>query len=151
MVRLAEFRKLLHAAHAVYVETNILIYHLEDRQPYAQLTEALFEAIEAGRVQGHTSVLSLLEINVQPYKLGQVDRALTYLTLIKNLPNFFIHDLDLEMADLAASLRAKYNLKTPDAIHLACSLKSHCDLLVGNDDDLNRVKEIRYGYLNNFI
>lgn len=130
---------------------QFFLYHLEDRQPYAQLTEPLFEAIESGHLQGHTSVLSLLELNVQPYKLGQAERALTYLALLKNLPNFFIHDLSLEMADLAASLRAKHNLKTPDAIHLACALKSCCDLLISNDNDLNRVVEIRYSYLDDFV
>ena len=37
---------------------------------------------------------------------------------------------------LAAQLRARFGLKTPDALHLACAQYHRCDALWTNDDRL---------------
>ncbi len=135
----------------MYVDTNILIYHLEDALPYALLTQVIFDGIENKKFRGHTSTLSFLELNVKPYELARPDRALTHIALLKNLPNFSIHPLSLEMADTAARLRAKYHLKTPDAIHLATAIDCGCETMIGNDKGLRKMKEINYLWLKQFV
>lgn len=39
----------------------------------------------------------------------------------------------------AAQLRARFGLKTPDALHLACAQHHRCDALWTNDDRLEKV------------
>ena len=128
-----------------------MIYHLEDTLPYSELTHIVFDFVEAGNLKGHTSVLSLLELNVKPYQINRPDRAVTHIALLKNLPNFSTHPLTSEMADMAARMRAKYQLKTPDAIHVASALGSQCDTMIGNDQNFKKVKEIHYIHLDQFV
>lgn len=42
----------------------------------------------------------------------------------------------------AADLRARYRLKTPDAIQLATAISEECEAFLTNDRDLRRVTEI---------
>ena len=151
MARLSEFREILGSSRSIYLDVNVFIYHLEDRLPYSELTSLIFDGMDGGKIAGQTSTLSLLELNVKPHQLGQTNRTLSNAALLKNMPGLFIHPLTLEMADRAAQLRAKYRLKTPDAIHLACAIECQCEIMVGNDKDLRRIKEIRYLWLDDFL
>jgi len=48
----------------------------------------------------------------------------------------------LAIADRAASLRARYRLRTPDAIQIATALQTRVDAFLTNDRDLRRVEEV---------
>jgi predicted nucleic acid-binding protein len=41
----------------------------------------------------------------------------------------------------AARLSARFGLKTPDALHLACAQHHHCDALWTNDDRLTQASQ----------
>jgi predicted nucleic acid-binding protein len=43
----------------------------------------------------------------------------------------------------AAELRAKYNLRTADALQVASALSVNCDTFLTNDKQLNRLTELR--------
>ena len=55
---------------------------------------------------------------------------------------FFEHHLSLSMPEpvylQAADLRARFGLRTPDALHLACAQHHRCDALWTNDERLTR-------------
>lgn len=151
MASLETFRKILGKYRSAYLDTNILIYHLEDVSPYSNLTMVLFDSIESSRISGHTASLSLLELNVKPYQINLPHRALAHFALLKNLPHFSMHPLTAEMADTAARMRAKYSLKTPDAIHVACAVDTHCQAMICNDKALKKVTEVDCLILDQFI
>jgi predicted nucleic acid-binding protein len=46
---------------------------------------------------------------------------------------------DLEIANLAARLRAKYKLETPDAIHAATAILRGATAFVTNDSSFERI------------
>jgi predicted nucleic acid-binding protein len=48
--------------------------------------------------------------------------------------------LSADIANQSARLRARYNLRTPDAIHLATALAANADVFITNDRDLIRVE-----------
>jgi uncharacterized protein len=54
----------------------------------------------------------------------------------------FTQFISLEMPEQvylqAAELRARFGLRTPDALHLACAQYHRCDAFWTNDDRLNR-------------
>jgi predicted nucleic acid-binding protein len=54
-------------------------------------------------------------------------------------PNLELIVPDLEIADLAARLRAKYKLETPDAIQAATAILSGATTLVTNDASFERI------------
>jgi predicted nucleic acid-binding protein len=49
-----------------------------------------------------------------------------------------IFPLTRDLIDLATEIRAQYNFKTPDALHLAAAVISNCDVFLTNDQRLNR-------------
>jgi len=139
VLRLGEF---LARHKRVGVDTMVFIYHLEDHPTYAKLTQPLFEAWEEGRSAGVTSVITLLELLVRPKQKGQEEVARNYLELLTTYPNLDIVGVDVEVAELAAGLRAKYGIRTPDALQLATALWAGAGGFITNDGRLKRVGEL---------
>jgi predicted nucleic acid-binding protein len=108
----------------VGMDPVVFIYHLEDHPRYARLTQPLFEAWEEGRTYGVASVITLVELLVKPKREGKREVARDYLELLSTYPNLTIVTIDLKVADLAAELRAKYGIRTPDALQLAAALQA---------------------------
>ena len=79
------------------------------------------------------SSLVLTELLVPLYRTGRSKEAENLAELITNFPNMEIVPLSSEIAMEAARLRAKYKIRTPDAIHAATALKSRAKVLLTND------------------
>jgi len=47
-----------------------------------------------------------------------------------------------DIAEKAADLRARYNLRTPDALQVATALYAGCDAILTNDAAMARVTEL---------
>jgi len=64
-------------------------------------------------------------------------------SLLKLYDNFFsvcdFVDLNRSVFDLATTLRAENNLKTPDALHLAAAIESNCSEFCTNDKHLLKI------------
>jgi len=62
--------------------------------------------------------------------------------LQRDFGDFFDQYISLPMPEsvylAAAELRARFGLRTPDALHLACAQLHRCDALWTNDDRLTR-------------
>ena len=53
--------------------------------------------------------------------------------------NFTLLPIDRAVAEIAADVRARYRLRTPDALQVAAALSAGCEALVTNDTTLSRV------------
>ncbi len=135
----------------VGADTMVFIYHLEDHPRYAQLTQPLFEAWEEGRNKGVTSVITLLEILVKPKREGREEVARDYRELLTTYPNLTIMEVDLELAELAADLRARYRIRTPDALQLGCALRAGAGGFITNDGRLKQVTELEVVLLDELL
>jgi predicted nucleic acid-binding protein len=51
--------------------------------------------------------------------------------------------IDSAVAERAADLRARHNLRTPDALQIAAALETGCQAFLTNDTQLKRVTELR--------
>ena len=78
--------------------------------------------MENGKWQGVTSTITLMEINVHPWRVGREDVARKYETLLMNFPNLEIVNIDRDVARIAAQLRARFDIRPPDALQVAASL-----------------------------
>jgi predicted nucleic acid-binding protein len=124
------------------LDTMTFIYHFEENKDYLPFTRALFGLIEDGRIEGKTSVITRLEILVKPREEGNELLADEYRVILENFPHLEVIPVDAEVADLASAIRAKYNLRTPDAIQLATSILKGAQAFVTNDESLKKLKEI---------
>jgi len=133
---------LLNRHRLIGADTMVFIYHLEDHPRYAQITSMIFEAWESGSTLGVSSIVTLLEILVKPKREGNLAAVRDYMELLTTYPNLQLVDMNLAVADKASGLRAKYNLKTPDAIQIATTLQVGGTAFVTNDPVFKRVSEI---------
>ena len=133
--------KFLAQHERIGVDTMVFIYHLQDHPTYAPLTHVIFEAWEEGRNFGITSVITMLEILVKPKRDGNLEATRDYEELLTTYPNLRILDVDLQVAILAADLRAKYAIRTPDALQIATAVQAGASGFITNDEQLKQVAE----------
>jgi len=86
--------------------------------------------------------MTLLEIMVKPKKEKNLAAAEEYQIIISNFPNLEIVDVNHEISDIASTLRATYNIKTPDAIQIATCINKGGTAFFTNDVALKKVKDI---------
>ena len=115
----------------IYVDSCLLIYLLEgDQRRARQIGEAM------ARAQARRFAISPLvqsECLTGPLKRGDPVLERAYLDLFAR---FAALDTPLPVYLEAARIRARFALKTPDALHLACAQHYRCDALWTNDDRL---------------
>jgi len=71
--------------------------------------------------------------------------------LIKTGPHTRFVPINAEVADQAAHLRARYNLRLPDALQVATAVYAGCDAFLTNDTQLQRVQDLRVNVLEEIL
>ena len=118
----------------VLIDTAVWIYHFEHHARFGSAAGKVIESLEAGRFRGVSSELTLLELTVRPLQLGRQDVADDYELLLSHFPNLELAPATREILLLAAGLRARHRLRTPDAIQVATAIQSGATLAITNDD-----------------
>lgn len=83
-----------------------------------------------------------MEVLVQPYRCGDKDLAEKYREILLYSDNLLTFPVSNEIADKAAELRAKYKIRTPDAIQVATALHGEASIYLTNDKNLKKIQEI---------
>ena len=133
------------------LDTMVFIYHFEKNQAYSPLTFSIFESLEKGNFKGITSILTLLEILVKPKKENNSLLVERYKLLLETFPNLKVQEINENIADIASSLRANYNINTPDAIQIATSLEVKADIFITNDVNLKKISKIKVLLLSEML
>ena len=117
----------------VYLDTCIIIYLLEDHPQFGSIVRNAFATAE--NRQFYISPLVELECLVLPLRTANTD-------LIQRYENFcqqqIILNIEPSIYRLAADLRSRHRLKTPDALHLATAYHYNCTEFWTNDDRLHQ-------------
>jgi predicted nucleic acid-binding protein len=85
--------------------------------------------------------VTLLEVLVKPLQQGQKAIAEQYRDILTTAPGIELFDVTSVIAEQAALLRAKYSLRTPDAIQVATCIELRADYFLTNDNRLKAVSE----------
>lgn len=141
------------ARHAVIgLDTSVFIYHLEAHPQYQPLTHEVLAAVQAGQVSGIASVVTVMELTVHPWRVGQAAVARSYETLLVHFPNLTLEDVTRAVARRAAQLRARYGVRPADALHVATALLRGATAFVTNDRGLTRLApELDVVILDDFV
>jgi predicted nucleic acid-binding protein len=122
----------------LYMDTAPIIYTVEDVPIYAQAVDNRLSDPEIERV---VSDLSRMECRIRPLRDGNMD-------LLKDFDDYFnevvseVISLSREVIDCTTEIRAQYEFKTPDSIHLAAACVAKCDVFLTNDHRLDRFDKI---------
>jgi len=117
-----------------YLDSCLVIYLVERHPRWGDPVAAAL-----ARANGTDFAISPLvkcECLVAPIRRGD-------LVLRQGYIDFFTEFVSLDMPEAvylqAAELRARFGLRTPDALHLACAQHHRCEALWTNDDRLIRI------------
>ena len=128
-----------------YLDSSVFVAFLNeesiptaDGTPRIEVARRILAQAAAGTHRIVTSALSIAEVRIFPNATaGSRPPAGAG---IFGLPNAHIVDVDTDIASMARQLGIEYNLKPPDAIHLATAIRHHCaELLVWDDAFIRRV------------
>jgi len=132
----------LSSVKRLYVDVAPLIYYIEEHPLHVERMEQVISLIENTPIVAVSSAISLTEVLHQPILRGRIDLEQSYQTILLSGNTFRLYPVTGKIAVSADHLRARYNLKTPDALHVATALELRCDAFITNDKGLRRVTEI---------
>lgn len=101
---------------------------------YPLSTRYVFEAMDRDEFTVVTSMVTLLEVLVHPFRHSDVDLAQQYRDILLNTDHLTTVELSQDIAEEAACLRARHNLRTPDVIQLATAIHANASHFFTNDD-----------------
>ena len=132
----------------VGIDTAPLIYYIEGNNEYTPVVDPFFQAMDRGEFMVVTSTITLLEVLVQPLSLGKTELVAQYREILLNTNNLVIVDVIPDIAEGAAGLRARYNLRTPDAIQIATTMFMGSTTLLTNDKELRKMEGVQVSLLD---
>ena len=121
----------------VLVDSAPIIYTLEANEAFAEHFAPLFQRHANGEIVLAITTVTIAEVLTGPLRLGEEAVAMRYRAVLET---WQVVDFTCDIAESAARLRGKYNLKLPDAIQLASALAIHADALVTHDRDFSDVQ-----------
>jgi predicted nucleic acid-binding protein len=137
---LTQLRAFLRRHTRIALDTSIFIYQLESNPRYVVLTDTIFQWLELPEHQAVTSTITMTELLVQPYRDREEQRVDEFYAQLATYPNLEWIAPDLEVADIAARIRATDRLRTPDALQAATAIHARATGLVTNDPVFSRVE-----------
>ena len=98
-----------------------------------------------------TSSIAVLEVLVVPYRAGDLALAGRYEALLTRSSGLELIDATLDQLRTAAQLRARFKIKTPDALQLTAAISRGCTSLVTNDREFPTIPGLRILQLRDYI
>jgi uncharacterized protein len=116
----------------IYLDTNIIIYHIEALAVWGPRASARLAAMYAAGDVPVVSDLTRMECRVGPLKAGNRALLAAYDAFFASR-GVVVVPLTGPVCDRAAELRAMHGFKTPDALNLAAAMIHGCDRFLTND------------------
>ena len=138
-MEIGRLRSFLGSHLRLALDTCIFVYQWEGNPRYSPLTDCVFSWLEEPETSAVTSTVTMTELLVHPYRNHDEQRVNELLGLFSTYPNLDWVAPHLEIADLAAQLRALYRLRTPDALQAATAVHSQATAFITNDRIFERV------------
>ncbi len=146
-----QFRTALARHRRVALDTSVFIYHLEANPKYLPLTDCIFSWLDSKTSTAVTSVITITELLVKPYRESHEESAAKCYALLSTYPNLEWISPTLEIADLAAEIRAIHRLRAPDALLAATSIHAKATAFLTNDSAFERVPGLEALVFDRFL
>lgn len=127
----------------IYLDTNLYIAFFEGGSLLSNRIEKLLLDSAEKDIEIIASPIVVMELLVSPLRDNQDQLINVYKNLTNHISNMNFVDFTPKIAEIAAKLRAKYDLATPDCIHLATAISEKVDVFYTADKGIKKVKEIK--------
>lgn len=123
----------------ISLDSSVFIYQTEANPKYLPATGPVFTWLVHHDSQAVTSTVTMTELLVQPYRDSDRRRVREFYLLLSTYPNLEWIAPNLEIADMAARMRALHRMRTPDALQAATAVYAQVTGLITNDSIFQRV------------
>ncbi|MYC28631.1 MAG: PIN domain-containing protein [Chloroflexi bacterium] len=118
----------------VAFDTAPLIYYMEEKEPFVGIVAPFFNGIGSGHFQTLTSILTLEEVLVVPFRVGRRDLVESYRNIILDSEGLTVWPVNQQIAEEAALIRATHpRIRTPDALQMATAVVAGAQHFLTND------------------
>ena len=125
------------------MNTDAVIYFVQADATHGVLLSSIFSRISIGQLTGITSAIMLTETLVRPIRNKDTAQQQKIKDLLLNSRNMTSVPANDAIAEIAAALRARYHMRTPDALHAATAINFGCHaFLTNNASDFRRITEL---------
>ena len=135
----------------VCMDTAPIIYFIEKNPKYLGVLKPVFLEIDTGRIEAITSTITLLEVLVHPFRTKNDILAEKYRDILLYSEGLTTFGIFHEVSEMSSKLRAKYSIRTPDAIQIAVGLLYRASKFLTNDSALKKVSDIDVLVLDDFL
>ena len=116
------------------MDTTTLVVYLNQGESVSPIaTYIVDDLVRSGRNQAVISLITVMEVLVRPLRQGSSEPYQHIMDFLSNFPNLRLLNIDLYITQEAASLRATYNFRPPDALVIATGIVAQVGYLVTND------------------
>lgn len=140
-MEVARLSSFLQQHRRVALDTSVFIYQLQAHPRYVSFTDEIFARIEKSRNTAVSSTVTMTELLVYPYREKDEAQVNQIYSLLGCYPGLDWIAPSLEIADVAARIRATHRLRTPDALQAATAVHAQATGFVTNDDAFERVED----------
>ena len=130
------------AASVVYLDSQTFIYFIEEDPIFGPLVEPVMSALDRGEKRALSSVVTLAEVLVKPFRSNRHDLVLRYREVLLGTPFLRVVAIDERIAAHAARIRARHSFRLPDAVQLAAAEIGGADVFVTNDRGLRGFDDV---------
>jgi predicted nucleic acid-binding protein len=129
--------------YRVALDTNGLLYFLiGDPVRGPLMREVLTLAVE-GAIQAVIPAIVKLELMVGALRSDDARELHKVMELVDGFANVVSAGIDADTIAIGAEVRARSNLKAPDALVVATAITSGCSVILGNDRAMRRIDLLR--------
>ncbi len=119
----------------VLLDTSTLAAYLDGGEQVSVLAAVIVDSfVRTGRNQAIVSMVTVMELLVRPLRIGARAPYRHVLDFLTHFPNLLLVEIDLAIAQEAASQRAANRFSAPDALIVATGLITQVGHLVTNDN-----------------
>jgi predicted nucleic acid-binding protein len=126
----------------VYFDANVFIYLLEGYAELEDKLHAIRDSIRHRECRVFTSELTLCELLVPAFRTENAELIAAYRQFIEASGAFELVPTTREIWLRSSLIRAQFNLKTPDAIHIASAMTENCTVFLTNDRPIKSPRSI---------
>ena len=117
-----------------------IIYVLDAHPVLGPRFRPLFDAHAIGRVRFAVTTVAIAEVLTGPLRAADEALVRRYRAILESWEPI---ELDVDIAEAAARLRASIRLKLPDAVQAASAIAINAAALVTYDSDFSKVRSLR--------
>ena len=133
----------LHQVNRLFLDAAPVIYYIDANPAYFDLMDQIFTWIESNSIRVVTSPVTLAECLILPIRQNNLSQEQLFIDIITAQDTADFIETTASIARTAAEIRAKYNLKLPDALQVATAIAAGCQAFLTNDAQLKCVAELK--------